>query len=147
MSTERQEVLQRACNFLAKREHSRKELYYKLQHSCRDHELLHDLLDKLAEEGLQSDARFTENFVHHRCQKGHGPQKIQQELQQRGIAPELIDNFLYADKYDWYELAARARRKKFGEELPQDYQIRAKQSRFLYSRGFNMEVIHALLKT
>ena len=147
MSTERQGVRRRACDFLARREHSRKELYYKLQRSCRNHELLHDLLDKLAEDGLQCDARFTENFVHHRYQKGHGPQKIQQELQQRGIASELINSFLYADKYDWYKLAAQARQKKFGEELPQDYQTRAKQSRFLYSRGFSMEVIHALLKT
>src|SRR5690606_36486940 len=95
LSTERQEVLQRACDFLARREHSRKELKYKLARSCEDESLIDELLAKLSEEGLQSDERFTESFIHHRVNKGHGPIKIEQELYQRGIEKEVINTFLY----------------------------------------------------
>lgn len=100
----------------------------------------------MSEEGLQSDARFTESFVHHRIKKGQGPKKIEQELRQRGIQQELIMDYLYAEAHDWLNMAEVIRCKKFGEEVPRDYQKKAKQSRFLYSRGFDSEVIGQLLK-
>ncbi len=146
MSIERQEVLQKACDFLARREHSRKELAHKLKRACDDESLIEELLDKLADEGLQSDERFAESFIHHRYNKGQGPMKIQQELQQRGVSSELFEGFLYSEKYDWYEMAEQTRLKKYGEAIPKDYQTKAKQSRFLYSRGFNGEIINELFK-
>ena len=108
--------------------------------------MIEELLDKLADEGLQSDERFTESFVHHRVKKGQGPKKIEQELRQRGVAPELIMDSLYCESHDWLDMAESIRTKKFGEEVPKDYQKKAKQSRFLYSRGFDSEVIGQLLK-
>ncbi len=131
---------------LARREHSRKELKYKLRRSCNEENLIEELLDKLAAEGLQSDVRFAESFVHHRFNKGQGPIKIEQELKQRGIDSELIADCLYGDKFDWSGMAAEIRIKKFGTAIPGDYQKKAKQSRFLYSRGFSSEVIGQILK-
>ena len=104
------------------------------------------MLDKLSDEGLQSDARFTEGFVHHRVNKGQGPMKIQQELNQRGVDQNLIIEYLESDTIDWLSIAEDVRVKKFGEKVPADYQNKAKQSRFLYSRGFNSDVINQLLK-
>lgn len=104
------------------------------------------MLGKLAEEGLQSDARFTESFIHHRINKGQGPIKIEQELHQRGIAKDVINTSLYSGSIDWQALASEVRVKKFGEDIPGDYQNKAKQSRFLYSRGFGSEVINQILK-
>jgi len=85
--------LQRACDFLARREHSRKELKYKLARGCEDEVLIEELLDKLSSEGLQSDERFTESFVHHSINKGHGLMKINQELRQRGVDQSMIERF------------------------------------------------------
>lgn len=138
--------MQRACDFLARREHTRKELQYKLARACEDDALIEELLDKLSEEGLQSDARFTENFVHHRINKGQGPAKIQQELNQRGVDSSVISEYLESEAVDWLSLAEEVRVKKFGEAVPGDYQKKAKQSRFLYSRGFSSEQINHLLK-
>ena len=104
------------------------------------------MLDTISSEGLQSDERFTESFVHHRVNMGQGPIKIQQELRQRGVDPSLIEDALAADSFDWMSLANEVRIKKFGETIPCDYQKKAKQSRFLYSRGFNSELINQLLK-
>ena len=49
--------------------------------------LIEELLDTLSGEGLQSDERFAESFVHHSLNKGQGPNKITQELRQRGVEP------------------------------------------------------------
>ena len=138
--------MQRACNFLARREHSRKELQNKLSHGCDNEQLIEELLDKLSREGLQSDKRFTEDFIQHRVNKGQGPVRIEQELRQRGIEQSLIDKFLASGTFDWLSLAEQVRVKKFGQSVPGEYQIKAKQSRFLYSRGFNSDVISQLLK-
>ena len=131
---------------LARREHSRKELKYKLCRASDDEQLIEELLDRPAVEGLQSDARFAESFVHHRVNKGQGPIKIEQELKQRGIDSELIADCLYSKQFDWSGMAAEIRIKKFGAAIPGDYQKKAKQSRFLYSRGFSSEVIGQILK-
>jgi regulatory protein len=108
--------------------------------------LIEDLLETLSNEGLQSDERFTESFVHHSINKGQGPNKIHQELRQRGIDSALIAQYLEAEAIDWFELAEEVRVKKYGENLPDDYQNKAKQSRFLYSRGFSSDVINTILK-
>lgn len=138
--------MQKACDFLARREHSRRELRQKLSRNCEDSELIEELLDKLSAEGLQSDTRFAESFVQQRYNKGQGPLKIKQELNQRGIDSGLIADCLNAEQLDWLALAEQTREKKFGSDVPRDYQNKAKQSRFLYSRGFTSEQISLVLK-
>jgi regulatory protein len=108
--------------------------------------LIEDILDTLSREGLQSDERFTESFVHHSLNKGQGPNKIKQELKQRGIDSSLIALCMESESIDWLSLAEEVRLKKYGETLPKDYQNKAKQSRFLYSRGFSSDVINQLLR-
>jgi len=139
--------LQRAYDFLARREHSRKELQQKLARRCKDEALIEELLEKLSNEGLQSDERFTESFVHDRVNNGKGPLKIQQELSQRGVDQYLISTSLDAEDFDWLSLAKEVRIKKYGNDMPADYQKQALQSRFLYSRGFSSEHIRRLFRT
>ncbi len=121
-------------------------MQHKLARRCDDEALIEELLDKLASEGLQDDERFTESFVHHRVSMGQGPIKIQQELRQRGVDQNLIEHALAGDSFDWMSLANEVRIKKFGENVPDDYQKKAKQLRFLYSRGFSGELINQLFK-
>jgi len=73
--------------------------------------------------------------------------KIRQELRQRGIEADLIRQTLEAEAIDWLEMAESARVKKFGADIPGDFQDKARQSRFLYSRGFSSELINQLLKS
>ncbi len=146
LSMERQEALQQAYDCLARREHSRKELAHKLARCCADAEVIEALLMMLVNKGLQSDERFTESFVHHNINKGQGPNKIAQALRQRGIEQCLIEQYLTSEAIDWLSLAAAARVKKYGEAIPVGYKNKARQSRFLYSRGFSSEQISQLLK-
>lgn len=135
-----------AMNYLARREHSRRELEQKLAQKGYEAEDIRADLDRLVEDGLLSDARFAEAFVHARRQRGHGPLKIQAELKQRGVDDGLIQHCLEMPDDDWYELAREARGKRFGAALPESHEQRLRQSRFLQQRGFTHAQIRAAMK-
>ncbi|HKK15210.1 MAG TPA: regulatory protein RecX [Gammaproteobacteria bacterium] len=103
------------------------------------------VIEALVKEDLQSDNRFTEMYIHTRINKGYGPVRIKQELQQRGIDNTLIAHHLERPEEDWLEISRRVREKKFGKALPGDIKSKMKQSRFLQQRGFNGDLIRKTL--
>lgn len=139
------EIYQRAIRLLSSREHSRLQLFRKLTDKGFDAELVNDVLEQLAQQNLQSDERFTEGFIHSRILRGQGPIRIQLELHERGSSDELIDQHLDFSAPLWSARAEEVRRKRFGDALPEDYQTRAKQARFLQYRGFTPEQIRQAL--
>ena len=131
---------------LAVREHSAKELFNKLCSREFDESSVAKVIDELAREGLQSDDRFTEIYIHSRIEKGFGPIRIRMELRERGVIEELISHHLDDSTIDWRSHLKRVREKKFGETLPDDYRDRVKQSRFLQQRGFDNSLIRKIMK-
>ena len=134
-----------ALNLLSMREHSFKELTTKLNDKFNQSGLIKDVLIALAETGLQSDERFADAFARQRIRQGKGPILLAMELSQRGICNSLIEQAISADVVDWNELAAKVRQKKFGEGKSLTPQMRAKQIRFLASRGFKSSHIQFAL--
>ncbi len=132
-----------AMDFLARREHSRLELEQKL--SKRDFPLdeIELTLAQLAEENLQSNERFAESFTIQRAENGYGDVKISYELKQRGVDEAFIDQALLPYQGSWLASAKTQRQKHFGD-WPEDYQARAKQSRYLQRRGYDFDVIHQI---
>ncbi len=98
----------------------------------------------LEQEGLQSDARFAEAFIHARAGKGHGPVKIRGELKSKGLSDEAITLAFEEAGMDWFDLARRVADKKFGLPLPPDIKGKAKTGRFMQQRGFSFDHISAL---
>ena len=78
-------------DFLSRREHSKKELFNKLFKRVNDLELLNQEIDRLANEGLQSDERFSEAYIRSKTQAGYGPIKIKMELAKKGISNNFLD--------------------------------------------------------
>lgn len=142
---DRQAIRRRAMDLLARREHGRQELQHKLCQKGLAQDVVRDVLAELAAEGLLSDERFTEAFIHARCQRGQGPQRIRAELRERGISESLIDACLDERSEQWLEAIRGARQKRFGGRLPQEWSERARQARFLRYRGFTEEQIRACL--
>ncbi len=134
-----------AIRLLARREYSRAELERRLASKGHAAETIAEALDALADEGLQSDARFAEVFVRSRIARGQGPIKIRAELGERGIDRELGRAALAeAGEVDWFELACEALAKRFTGPgaVPRE---RARRERFLASRGFDVDQVqHAL---
>lgn len=136
----------RAMDLLARREHSRVQLQRKLTEKGFAVAAVEQVLAQLATENLQSDHRYTENYVHARGQKGYGPLRIQMELREHGIPDELVAEYLDMKDPLWRQQAIAVRGKKFGEGLPAEYQAKAKQMRFLQYRGFTSEQIRYALE-
>ena len=151
----------RALQWLAQREHSRQELRDKLlrllQRSLTAEPAnaaetasagdpaaeVEAVLAWLAQHGHLSDARFAESRVHAR-QSRFGNRRIQQELQQHGLALDADARQALAQS----ELA-RANdvwRRKYGVAAT-DAAGRVRQMRFLAGRGFSMDVVHRVVKT
>ncbi len=128
-----------ALNMLIRREHSQLELSRKLQQKDFSDKDIVDSISLLIEQKYQSDERFSESFIHMRYGQGKGPILIAAELKDRGIKDFDLSI------YDWFELAKHVRRKKFGLNIPADYKEKAKQKRFLRSRGFNLDQINKAL--
>jgi regulatory protein len=142
----------RALQYLARREYSRAELRAKLLPHVQTEEDfeqsqavdLDALLDDMTARGWLSDARAVTQFVHAKRSR-FGIQRITHELRQRGIAEELIDAALPALKDSELDAAREVWQRKFGV-APQDAKEKARQMRFLQSRGFGFQVIIEVIR-
>jgi len=130
-----------ALDLLSRREHSRLELTKKLKTKEFSLSEIDEMLDCLVSEGLQSDERYVESYVHSRGRRGFGPLRIKLELQERGVASDLIDMYVDFNDQNWFEVAHREYEKKFGAEVTKSAKDRAKRMRFLQSRGFTGDII------
>ena len=140
-----EEIRATAMRLLARREHSIYELQSKLESRGYTAELVQQVLEQLVSERLLSDERFTESYVYYRGSRGRGPLRIRAELRERGVSDELISHHLEASELSWREQAEAARQKRFGKALPQEWNERSRQARFLQYRGFSSEQIRSLL--
>jgi len=141
------EVRRKAMDWLARREYGHAELVARLEKAGYDADVVLHELDRLADEGLQSDHRYAGSFVQSRINQGKGPVRIRQELKERGLAGAAIDVALDEAGADWFDLARAVRLRKFGDELPADFKEKARQMRFLQYRGFDSEQIQAAVST
>ena len=125
------EIRRAAMNLLSRREHSLDELRQKLQRRFDNAAMLENQLQRLADENLQSDARFAESFARQRAGRGYGPSRVRQD--------NAIAQAFETAELDWWALAEAAFRKKFGEPARVEMKEKAKRMRFMQYRGFSAD--------
>jgi regulatory protein len=134
----------RALRLLSQREHSRIELERKLaQHEEVAGELA-KALDELQARDFINDARAVESVVHRRANK-LGTARVKQELAAKGLSGETVAAALEGLRETELSRAREVWRKKFDQPAT-DAQERAKQVRFLMTRGFNAEVVRKIVQ-
>ncbi len=131
---------------LARREHSCKELNYKLTQRGFLPAEIELTLSALIKSKALSHERFAHSYVYARVSKGFGPVRIANELRERGIADDLIVSALSEYQHDWLAYAKRVDVKRFGQQSPQDKLEHYKRSQFLSYRGFDSEDIKQVWK-
>ena len=134
----------RALRLLSQREHSRLELERKLAGHETEPGQLAKALDELQARGFISEERVVESVIHRRASK-LGTARVRQELQSKGLSPEVMADAL--EQLRGTELA-RAREvwaRKFGEPATEPKE-KARQIRFLVSRGFAAEVVRRVVQ-
>ena len=130
--------------YLARREHSRTELRSKLLPYVQESDDLDAVLDDLIRRDYLSDARAAEQMINQRRRR-FGTQRITHELRQKVITDVLIDDAIPQLKATELETARDVWQRKFGIP-PQDQKEKAKQARFMQSRGFSMDIIFKVLR-
>ena len=129
----------RALRLLSAREHSRAELERKLAQFEETPGALAQVLDTLAAKDFINEDRVVASVLHRRSAK-LGTARIKHELQSKGLAPDAVAQAVTELKASEPERAFAVWRKKFGTAATTPTE-RAKQVRFLASRGFGGEAI------
>lgn len=143
MATTSLSLTGRALRLLSGREHSRAELERKLAPFADTPGDLAKVLDALEAKDFINEGRVVESVVHRRSSR-LGASRIRQELQQKGLEPELVASAVEQLRQTEVERARGVWRKKFGVQ-PRDAAERGKQMRFLAGRGFGGEAIRKVV--
>lgn len=133
----------RALRFLAAREHSRLELERKLARHSDDTAAIAAVLDELSARGFISEARVAESVLHQRAPK-LGRARVLRELRDKGLSDAVIADAAEQLRATELERAQAVWQKKFGTP-PADARERAKQMRFMASRGFAGDVVRKVV--
>jgi len=144
----------RALRLLGRREFSRQELEKRLRPYIADAvdadnpAELETLLDDLAERGWLSDARYADLVVRKRTGQ-YARRSIAQELKRAGVNEEVtaaaLARNLESDPDEEFAAALALCRRKF-RRAPVDQKEKARQIRFLQSRGYSIGLALRVLK-
>ena len=134
----------RAVSFLARRDYARTELRDKLLATGATADEVDPVLDDLAAQGYLSDERFAHALVRQKT-GGYSKRAIAQTLKAKGVAGEVVTVALDAADADDATTMVALWRRRFGR-APVNDRERARQVRFLQSRGFGLSAILKLLR-
>jgi regulatory protein len=134
----------RALRYLSTREHSRLELARKLARYAEEGDDVEALLDFLEKNNWLSQERFAESLIHRKASR-YGNSRVVAELQNHGVNGEALAE-LKSELSQTEEARAReVWRRKFGK-VAVDAAERAKQMRFLLTRGFSQRATRAAMQ-
>lgn len=139
------EIKEACLQYLIRREHSQQELLRKVSEKGYPKPSILIIIEELAEQGWQSDARFAESYARSRVHKGIGPLRIKAELQQRGAAGHPFDMVAEDIAGSWYELLQQVYQKKYADRPYENQKEQLKRCRFLQQRGFANDMIRRVL--
>jgi len=140
-------ALRQGLSYLSRRIHTRKELSLKLQKKKFPPEAIKQAVQQLYERGLMNEDDYAETFITSRKRKLVGRQRLNYELAQKGVSPDVIDSAMQAAEYDEAALCVQAATKKYNllKHLPDKNKLRQKLSQHLARKGFAWEHISQAL--
>jgi len=131
-----------AVRLLSRREHSTYEIRDKLLQRDFDEAEVEQALIELQQGDWLSDERYAEAYIRMRQQKGFGPIRIANELNERGVKDSIVETYLYAGEENWRQTLIKLYEKKYRNRAVEDYNDRAKRIRFMQYRGFTLDMIY-----
>jgi len=139
-------IKQRAFRLLGRRQHASFELSRKLWNKDYEQKLIDEVIEDLQKKGYLDDKEFIRAFVAEKSKtKNWSTKKIKSELLKRGIDSKLIDRMLNGQTVESdFENAMKLANKKYEVLLKRNLEakeLRNKLSAFLFSKGFDYELI------
>jgi regulatory protein len=134
----------RAIGLLARREYPRAELRDKLVATGAARDEVDAVLDDIARQGYLSDARYAHAVVRQKS-GGFSTRAIAQTLKAKGVGGDDATEALAGAGQDDEATLVALWRRRFGR-APANDRDKARQIRFLQSRGFTLSAIFKLLR-
>lgn len=135
---------QRAIALLARREYARAELASRLVAGGASRGEVDALLDELQRLGYLCDARFAGALVRQKS-GSYARRAIAHALRERGVTRETANEALEGVGGDEVAEALALWQRRFGK-APADEREKARQLRFLVSRGYSAAVAYRILR-
>jgi len=134
-----------AVRLLARREYARDELEQRLIAKGASRDEVAAVLDELASQGLLSNERFAHALV---AQKSgsYSRRSIRGELKRKGVSGDAIENAIGDAPIEDDAAMLALWQRRFGTPPANDRE-KARQIRFLQSRGFELSAIFKMLKS
>ncbi len=149
LSEEKARAKEKALSLLSYRARSIEELKKKLIEKAFSERTVNRVIEDFCRVGLLNDRTFASDYAHSRMiQRPVGKRLLKQELLTKGISEEIAEKSVEEvyEKQTEEEVAEsliQKRMKRYSGENPQ--KVRKKLSEFLFRRGFNWDVISAVL--
>ena len=134
----------RALRYLAAREHSRAELLRKLAPHAQERSEIEQVLDDLQAKGFLSEERVAASVLRQRAAR-LGDRRLRQELHTKGLDAQTVAQALELLRGTEPARAREVWQRKFGQ-VATDPAGRARQMRFLLTRGFAMDVVRRVVQ-
>ncbi len=139
-------ALELAYRYLGYRPRSEQEIRDYLEKKEIDSKIIEKTVKKLKKQGQIDDREFVKSWINWRKNKRKGPYFIKNELYQKGVGKDLIEELLDKcyTKSEEKEIAQEAAQKK-GLKSEMTYKQKGKIYRFLGQRGFSSDIIKEVI--
>jgi regulatory protein len=106
------------------------------------------VVNQLRSQSFLDDATFAQNWASVRSARGYGPQRIERELEVKGIPRPAIREAVgkLFNQADEEQKAKSLLEKKFKVHRLGDPKVLRRAAAFLQRRGFTAQVVHRLLQ-
>lgn len=144
-------IKQRAFRLLGRRQHAISELRKKLWNKDYDQKLIDEVIEELKKNGYLDDKEFISLFVAEKTQANKwSTNRVKSELIKRGISIKQIEEILNEQPKEVdHENAMKLARKKYemlSKRNLEQNELRNKLSTFLFSKGFEYNLIKNICK-
>lgn len=137
-------LLSKAIAILSRQECSEAQLRKKLTKYTDDTQQIDQVIERLQHENWQSDERFAQAFLNSHEQRW-GNAKILNALSDHKLDEEVVQDLKEQLKDSEYDRALAVWTKKFQHKPCKDLKDKAKQLRFMASRGFSADVSYRIV--
>jgi len=146
LATDSEGVKRSAFWHLGRRDHSEHELRAKLSRKTDNQQWIDEVIDACYEYRYLDDDRFTETFIRSAQNKGHGINRIQRDLQHKGISHLLSAKFLQQSNFDYINSATQLLQKRYRERI-ENAHLKQKVMAFLQNKGHTFEHIFSAIES
>ncbi|PKF60380.1 transcriptional regulator [Psychromonas sp. psych-6C06] len=130
---------------LSRRDHSEQELRSKLSRKTDNQQWIDAVIDECYSYRYLDDDRFTESFIRSAQNKGYGINRIQRDLQQKGISQQQASHHFQASQFDYIDSATQLLDKRYRQRI-ENAHLKQKVMAFLQNKGHTFEHIFSAIE-